>query len=334
MNTVNPFDIIDPNAADERGLIFTENWDLKSRCLPIFTHNPNTADRVIGLGTSFRVDPNSWCLTAFHLLDRMWADFDEIAAGSKIAVSDDIAISALEVPFAVYGSPQPVPSSSWRPIRHLSALFGGRENPSDFSGRRNTVNINELLGLSIPPSDTSEVPYWPVKFRGLTPKVGDKVMGLGYANLDLSAEGKFKSDSDFLEAKLFASLGKVTEVLPLNPNSTRPWPLIRVKADWPGGMSGGPVFDKSGNVIGVVSTSATAAHSKDVISSAAICVGAHIQAGFLPHLDRDNPGWFRGHAQFDDRDNVTAFCILGVDVSLPKSRLVTYNPLTGDNISI
>jgi len=89
MRFVNPFDVIDKSNKDERGLILTENWDLKSRCLPIFTHNPKTSERVIGLGTSFRVDPNSWCLTAFHILDRMWADFDEIAKGEKLAASED-----------------------------------------------------------------------------------------------------------------------------------------------------------------------------------------------------------------------------------------------------
>ncbi|WP_026941484.1 trypsin-like peptidase domain-containing protein [Hellea balneolensis] len=334
MRFVNPFDVIDKSNKDERGLILTENWDLKSRCLPIFTHNSKTSERVIGLGTSFRVDPNSWCLTAFHILDRMWADFDEIAKGEKLAASEDIAISALEVPLAVYGSPQPISPTSWRPITHLAGLFGGRENPADFSGRRTTVNLNELLGLNIPPSDKTEIPYWPLKLRGVTPQVGDEVMGLGYANLDLSPEGKLKSDDDFLEAKLFASIGRVTEVVAFDPKSTRPWPLIRVKADWPGGMSGGPVFDRSGNVIGVVSTSATASKTQDVISSAAIFTGAHILPSFLPHIDRTNPGWFKGHAQIDDKDNVTAFCILGVDVQMPEGRLVTFNPITGDNISI
>jgi len=164
MRFVNPFDVIDKSNKDERGLILTENWDLKSRCLPIFTHNPKTSDRVIGLGTSFRVDPNSWC---------------EIAKGEKLAASEDIAISALEVPLAVYGSPQPISPTSWRPITHLAGLFGGRENPADFSGRRTTVNLNELLGLNIPPSDKTEIPYWPLKLRGVTPQVGDEVMGLG-----------------------------------------------------------------------------------------------------------------------------------------------------------
>jgi len=208
VNIINPFDVIDRSKSDVRGLIYTEHWELKSRCLPIFTHNPNTQDRVIGLGTSFRIDPNSWCLTAFHLLDKMWADFDEIASGVKIAAGDDIAISALEVPFAVYGASQPVPSNSWRPITHLAGLFGGQENPSDFSGRRETVNLNELLGLNIPPSDKTEIPYWPIKLRGLRPAIGDEVLALGYANLDLSPEGTLKSDTDFLEAKLFYFLLK------------------------------------------------------------------------------------------------------------------------------
>ena len=80
--------------------------------------------------------------------------------------------------------------------------------------------------------------------------------------------------------------------------------------------------------------SATAIDSDDIISSAAIFSGAHILSSFLLHIDRDNPGWFKGFAKFDYKDNVTDFCILGVDVTLKNSRLVTYNPLTGDNMSL
>ena len=327
---INPFDVLDKSKADSRGLIFTENWDLKYRCLPIFAHNPNSTERVVGLGTSFRVDPNSCCLTAFHIVDGMLADFDDIVGGVNIAVSNDVAISALEVPFAVYGSPQPVPVESWRSITHLSALFGGRDNPVDFSGHRKTVNLNELLALNIPPSDKSEIPYWPLEMRGILPEVGDEVVAMGYADLDLSPEGKAKSDDDYLEAKLFGSFGLITEVIPFNPASTRPWPLIRLKADWPGGMSGGPVFNADGHVIGVVSTSVSAGSSDDVISSATIFTGSHILPSFLPHIDRDNPGWFKGYAQFDDKDDVVTFWILGVNVKGRTGRLVTYNPLTGD----
>ena len=331
---INPFDVLDKSQADGRGLIFTEHWDLKCRCLPIFTHNPNSAERVVGLGTSFRVDPNSWCLTAFHIVDGMLADFDDIVAGVNIAISDNVAINALEVPFTVYGSSQPVPKENWRSITHLSALFGGRNNPSDFSGRRKTVNLNELLALNIPPSDKKEIPYWPVKMRGILPEVGDEIVALGFADLDLSPEGKGKEDDDYLEAKLFGSYGAITEVVPFDHTSTRPWPLIRVKADWPGGMSGGPVFNSDGQVIGVVSTSTSAETSDEVISSATIFIGSHILPSFLPHIDRSNPGWFKGYAQFNDKDDVSAFWIVGVNENGRTGRLVTYNPATGCYMSL
>jgi hypothetical protein len=38
--------------------------------------------------------------------------------------------------------------------------------------------------------------------------------------------------------------------------SVRPWPIFRVAADWPGGMSGGPVFNEAGHVVGIVSADA------------------------------------------------------------------------------
>jgi len=66
----------------------------------------------------------------------MWADFDAIASGEKIAASDSMAISALEVPFAVYGRSQPVPAHHWRQITHLAGLFGGRENPLESRNRQ------------------------------------------------------------------------------------------------------------------------------------------------------------------------------------------------------
>jgi hypothetical protein len=94
-------------------------------------------------------------------------------------------------------------------------------------------------------------PYLAMDFRRWRPCPGEKILALGFADLDLDRDSK--GDDRPIEQYLYGSFGRIAEIVPADEKSGRPWPLIRVDADWPGGMSGGPVFNEAGHVIGVVS---------------------------------------------------------------------------------
>jgi serine protease Do len=71
--------------------------------------------------------------------------------------------------------------------------------------------------------------------------------------------------------------------------------VIRVAAEWPGGMSGGPVFNEAGHVIGVVSSGIAGG-----VGTATFFSGWNIPERIMGSIDPDNPGRFLCHGVFDE----------------------------------
>jgi serine protease Do len=61
---------------------------------------------------------------------------------------------------------------------------------------------------------------------------------------------------------MFAAYGRVTDLYPCGRDHSNPTPVFEVEADWPSGMSGGPVFDAKGEVIGLVSRGLSAGNKE------------------------------------------------------------------------
>jgi serine protease Do len=104
-------------------------------------------------------------------------------------------------------------------------------------------------------------------------------MALGFADLDVPRNGD--GDARPIHQYLDGSEARITEVQPPCPASTRAWPVFRVEADWPGGMSGGPAFNEAGHVIGVVSTAVVGAKVGQLPASPA---GTCPSKRFLPSI--------------------------------------------------
>ena len=75
--------------------------------------------------------------------------------------------------------------------------------------------------------------------------------GYGFAGLDVAKDGK--GEDRPMSPYLYQSTGEVIDVTPADPSSTMPWPRFRVSAEWPSGMSGGPVVNGDGIVVGLIS---------------------------------------------------------------------------------
>jgi hypothetical protein len=124
-------------------------------------------------------------------------------------------------------------------------------------------------------------------------------MALGFAGLDNRHE---EGPDRPIEQYLYGSEATIFEVQLADGSSGRPWPVIRVQANWPGGMSGGPVFNEEGNVIGLVSTGV---HGSDV-SSATYFSGWDISQKTFGTLDASNPGWIRCWGVFRNDGDLVA----------------------------
>lgn len=64
-----------------------------------------------------------------------------------------------------------------------------------------------------------------------------------------------EAGADELAMSLFSSSGVVTDEYPTGRGALRPWPAVGVDAPPISGMSGGPVFDARGFLVGVISSS-------------------------------------------------------------------------------
>lgn len=90
------------------------------------------------------------------------------------------------------------------------------------------------------------------------PKEGEKIFGFGYYQIKTQVSKEELADTDTLKYfhRNAFTKGKIIEVHPEKRDSVMlPYPSIHVNARFEGGMSGGPIFNGSGNVVGVICSS-------------------------------------------------------------------------------
>jgi serine protease Do len=272
---------------DERGLFLVQDPDIRSRVLPLFSFNPRRSDdRSLGHGTAFRIDPWSRCLTAYHVLEDIF-EVDE--AGTGVVLRPDVQLAALDVEGAGYGLVR-LHADAWRPLAGSHALCGIEAAPFQMPRLRNLTELT-VLRIRSATQRSEGTPYWPLDLRRWRPVCGERVLALGFPDLD--AEGG--SDERPISQYLYGSFGEITDVEPADGARGRPWPVIRVAAEWPGGMSGGPVFNETGYVIGVVSTGIAGG-----TGTATFFSGWNMPERIMGSIDPDNPGRFICHGVFDD----------------------------------
>jgi serine protease Do len=93
-------------------------------------------------------------------------------------------------------------------------------------------------------------------FRGSPkgPRPGDLVVAIGYPKID-TFSGNEESARTTIDEGMAVAYGRVTKILPHGRDRSNPTPVFEVEANWPSGMSGAPVLDARGEVIGIVSRS-------------------------------------------------------------------------------
>jgi serine protease Do len=317
---------------DSRGLFLCQDLDLRSRVLPLFRFNPEFPhDRPVGHGTAFRIDPWSRCATAFHVTEDLLA-IDPVNSSAAV-LRNDIRLAALELDDIGYGV-APLPREGWRPIAQAYSLAAVETRPFQQPRVR---NLSELMVMRIRPSIVSEggTPYLPVDLRRWYPRPGERVLALGFADLDVDSNdlGEDRPISQYV----YGSLASIVDVEPASGVRGRPWPQFRVAAEWPHGMSGGPVFNEAGHVIGVVSTGIEG----QGIASATYFSGWNVPEQIFASLDPDNSGWFRCYGAFNAEGELVSY---GQDRSqiegagqkngLADFGMVTVNPNTGDFVRL
>ncbi len=314
---------------DDRPLFVVQDPRLRSMVLPLFSFDPaRTDDRPLGHGTAFRIDPWGSCATAFHVIEDLLT-----LQGDQPVLRDDIRLAALEIEEFGYGLAS-LPPNCWRAFTAMSAVCGVETPPI---GAKRLRNLTELAWLDVKRSALrpGSTPFLPMDMRRWRPAPGKRVQALGFADLDV--DERAKGDARPLSQHLYGSEAEIVDVQPPNPDSGRPWPLFRVEADWPGGMSGGPVFNDDGHVIGLVSTGVAGAG----IGAATCFAGWNAAEGTFRSLDASNPGSLLCWAALDQNDDIIALApardLLQPTIAEGKATylaFVSVNPSTGGYLRI
>ena len=169
---------------DARGLFVVQDPGLRSRILPLFSFDPRSpGERPIGHGTTFRIDPWGSCATAFHVIEDLLMIKD-----GRAGLRPETRLSALELEGIGYGR-FAIPNDCWRAISGLSTIIGIETPPMSEPRLRNTT---ELASTTISRSSGAHgsLPFLPVDLRRWRPSIGERVMALGFADLDVDHHGE------------------------------------------------------------------------------------------------------------------------------------------------
>jgi len=310
---------------DERGLFLVQNPSLRARIMPLFSFDPRfPSERPIGHGTTFRIDPWGTCATAFHVIEDLLG-----VKGNTAALRDDIRLVALELEGIAMGR-VPIPQDSWRPFEAMFSICAIERPPLQPPRVRNGT---ELSALSIARSGNvrGASPFLPMDLRRWRPTVGERIMALGFPDLDVdhSDAGDDRPFSQYI----YGSEATIIEIQEADGGSGRPWPVFRVEANWPGGMSGGPVFNGAGHVIGIVSTGLVGVD----VGTATYFSGWNMPEQTFRSIDPSNPGSVYGWGGFDASGRFVAFAGSQSDIidareeyEIEEIVAITSNPETGD----
>ncbi|MHC8401504.1 S1 family peptidase [Pseudomonas sp. MDT1-17] len=263
-------------------------FGLRSAIVPVFRQD--TAGRIYGLGTAFNIDEFGSFLTAHHVVD-----FSEHNGPSR-------PILFLSMHVLGYGS-VPVPHDCFVPVTGFHVAMMDANDPMGAllgkSERKVAIDLAVLKASQLGPGVRSPQTL-AVRVEGWQPTIGDVVLAVGFPELDLS-ELDMDSQKLLLSEGMYGAYGKIVAVHPHGVTTSNPSPVFEVESDWPPGMSGGPVFNRAGEVVGIVSRSIRA--ESDLPGSGfAVDLGrSHRIQVFAASLDA--PGWQVCWGMFSENGN-------------------------------
>lgn len=267
-----PFEIHDP-------------FGLRNAIVPVFCQQID--GRMYGVGTAFHVDGFGNFLTAYHVVDFV----EKHLAGRPILF--------LSMHADVFGTVN-IPPDCFVPAHQIFASMMESDDPMTAlrgqASRRPAIDVAMLKPEPIGP-DVQPPQTLPIRTNGFAPRLGEIVFAIGFPQLDLSEVDPSKQ-SALLEEGMYGAYGRVIAIHKEGVSRLNPTPVFEVESDWPSGMSGGPVFNRRGEVVGMVSRSLRADSEHSGTGYAVHFNLARDIELLTPYVDRHNPGWRKCWAVF------------------------------------
>ena len=213
------------------------------------------------LGTCFSISSHGLALTARHVVDEAlnlghWSDND------PYVYDQQWWLGALYVR-------EPLPSDGDEfsdGLLPAQKLFGGLlpARKVHLCANLDMAVISLHLPTHIPTGKQMSVGQ--LRLRPSLPEVGLSCFGLGYHSMRSTVRPDTQYVVDHLQS-YSATRGTVQEVhFPRRDNWLLPFPCFRTSARFDPGMSGGPIMDTTGNVVGMICSSHKTQEENDCIS--------------------------------------------------------------------
>lgn len=134
---------------------------------------------------------------------------------------------------------------AWLPTATVTCSGPSRYNPWDAKAK--IVSDLSIVSCDLNSEAHLEHPLSLVPMELCLPLPGTRLWAVGFRN------GDFESDSTLVSPLI--SSGLVTDCFPHGRGERMPSPCVEVDMETLGGMSGGPVFNEAGHLVGIVSSS-------------------------------------------------------------------------------
>lgn len=320
---------IGPMAGEtEQHFLIQDPFGLRTKIIPLWEYDPGDG-LFTGLGTAFRVDAFGLFLTAQHVLEH------------RMSGKSNSTVVGMLSPGLVYGTAA-VGREFFPPIVNASAIRALTDDPMAALQRRSeTWNAFDCMQVAFAetPRLHRDRSYLPMRFKGQPPAIGDRVMAIGFPELECAIRVDAVAA---INEGMYGAVGTISAMHPRGRSKSAPWPTLEINALWKSGMSGGPVFNESSEVIGMVSSSFDFSAGEEPLGSALWFQPAELSS-WLSTLDTMNPGRMIGWAVISKQNgDVLAFYAerheaeaqLAVADQSADIRFVSFDPVTSSWIDV
>lgn len=268
--------------------LLQDPFGLRKAIVPVFWLRPDGS--LQGLGTAFALDPWGTLASADHVISDFRLNREYERRRYPSAPTDDAIVVLLGMGLVL--GQVGVPPKFMPPVQGLRGISVPADDPiAELQGRTASKPLDLSL-LSIGLGNSGDMVHTlPLKAVPPVPAVGEHVTAIGFAQID-TFQGDAPAATRISEG-LYVARGRVTQILPTGRDSANPTPVFEVEGHWPSGMSGGPVFNHAGEVIGIVSRSYVSDDQREGRGWATLLRAFNLSK-LVPSLSSSNPTWRHG----------------------------------------
>lgn len=269
--------------------LIQDPFGLRKAIVPVFKKDKE--GNIYGMGTAFHIDGWGTFLTADHVIDfardqqkPSLIRNQNVSKGDHLVLFLGVGLCVGPVPSEAFVLATEIVSAIWEKDDPIAKLRG--ESSMEMLADLAVITATSQTGLLAPHSI-------PVKATGWYPSIGEIVLAIGFPQLECQQLDE-DSQGATLSEGMYGAYGRIIKFHPHGTSQYHPNPVIEVECNWPSGMSGGPVFNSSGEAIGVVSKSLLTDDGFPGVGKATSFEFLHYFNTLVPTLDGLNPMMRRG----------------------------------------